>query len=74
MSRDNPPFCDDCLVLLTVRHIVVECPTFLDEREKYFSDTKDSDGNYSLARILGCNCNVHNLFSFIRDIGILSKI
>ena len=73
MSRDNPPFCDDCLVQLTVRHIMVECPSFLDERKKYFSHAKESD-EYSLSKILGCVSNVNNLFNFIKDIGILDKI
>ena len=27
MSRDPPPFCEDCLVPLTVRHLLVECPS-----------------------------------------------
>ena len=74
MSRDSQPFCEDCLVQLTVRHILVECPSLLEEREKHFSDAKDTDGSFSLAKILGCSFNVNNLFSFIRDIGVLDKI
>ena len=74
MSGEHQPFCGDCLVPLTVRHLMVECPSFLDEREKYFSNDIGSDGNYSLAKILGCNFRESDLFKFLADIGILEKI
>ena len=63
---------DDCLVPLT-RHIMIECPSYIDEREKYFLNCKDVEGNYSLSKSLGSHFNV-NLFSYIEEIGILNKI
>lgn len=32
MSREPQPFCDDCLVPLTVRHFLVECPSLVELR------------------------------------------
>ncbi|MPC70995.1 hypothetical protein E2C01_065262 [Portunus trituberculatus] len=29
------PYCDDCLVPLTVRHLLVECPSLTDFRHRY---------------------------------------
>ena len=74
MNRSPQPFCDDCLVPLTVRHIIIECPSYIHERGKYFSNCKDGEGNYSLSKILGFNFKVNNLFRYIEEIGILSKI
>ena len=74
MEKGPQPFCNDCLVPLTVRHLIVECPSFIDERIQYFSNCKDIQGNYSLSKILGCHFNANNLFKYIKDIGILNKI
>ena len=74
MNGDPQPFCDDCLVPLTVRHIMIECPSYIDKRDKYFLNCKDVEGNYSLSKILGSHFNVNNLFSYIEEIGILNKI
>ncbi|MPC64829.1 hypothetical protein E2C01_058950 [Portunus trituberculatus] len=35
LTRDPQPYCDDCLVPLTVRHLVVECPSLTDLRHRY---------------------------------------
>ena len=32
MERSAPPFCEDCIVPLIVKHVIAECPTFLDIR------------------------------------------
>ena len=32
MNGDPQPFCDDCLAPLTVRHIMIECPSYIDEK------------------------------------------
>ena len=74
MSGEHQPFCEDCLVPLTVRHLMVECPSFLEERRKYFLNDKACNGSYSLAKILGCNFRESDLFKFLADIGVLEKI
>ncbi|MPC88050.1 hypothetical protein E2C01_082940 [Portunus trituberculatus] len=35
LTRDPQPFCDDYLVPLTVRHLVVGCPSLTDFRHRY---------------------------------------
>ena len=73
MCRGPQPFCEDCIVPLTVRHLIIECPSLEDEREKYFSSFRNSDGSYPLGEILGSDFNEQKLFNFIKDIGIFKK-
>ncbi|MPC62219.1 hypothetical protein E2C01_056302 [Portunus trituberculatus] len=35
LPRDLQPYCDDCLVPLTVRDLLVECPSLTDLRHRY---------------------------------------
>ncbi|MPC66249.1 hypothetical protein E2C01_060397 [Portunus trituberculatus] len=35
LTGDPQPHCDDCLVPLTVRHLLVECPSLMDLRHRY---------------------------------------
>ena len=74
MSQDPPPFCEDCLVPLTVRHLLVECPSLGETRFRFFSDCRDRQGNYLLREILGESFNEMNLFGFIEEVGFLAKI
>ena len=74
MCGEPQPFCEDCLVPLTVRHLMIECPSLIDERERHFSSLRSSDGSYTLERILGSGFIESNLFNFITDIGIFQKI
>ena len=74
MCRGPQPFCEDCIVPLTVRHLIIECPSLEDEREKYFSSFRNNDGSYSLGKILGSNFREQKLFNFIKDIGIFKKL
>ena len=74
MNGNPQPFCDDCLVPLTVKHLMVECPSFNDERKEYLINCKTADGNYSIEKILGYHFNADNLFRYIEKIGILKKI
>ena len=43
-------------------------------KEKYFSSFRNSDGSYSLGKILGSDFNKQKLFNFIKDIGIFKKL
>ena len=36
MDRSNLSYCDDCLVPVTVMHIVLECPCFQEQRVEHF--------------------------------------
>ena len=72
MSGDYQPFCDDCLVPLTVRHVLIECPSLMEMREHHLG--KDSNGNFSLDFILGKEADEDGLFNFIEEAGFFNKI
>ena len=36
LKGEPRPYCEDCLVPLTVSHLLVECPEYLDERRPHF--------------------------------------
>ncbi len=44
MFRKTQSYCDDCLVLLKVRHFVMECPVLVDMRERYLFRCHGEDG------------------------------
>ena len=35
MENSHPPYCPDCLVPLTIKHILVECPSHIDVRQQF---------------------------------------
>ncbi|MPC43272.1 hypothetical protein E2C01_036915 [Portunus trituberculatus] len=35
LTRDPQPYCDDCLVSLTIQHLLVECPSLIDLWHRY---------------------------------------
>ena len=74
MCGDLQPHCEDCIVPLTVRHFLIECPSLVALRRRYFSHCLDSEGGYSLAKVLGEGCNILALFNFLQDAGILKSI
>ena len=49
MSRGVEPYCDDCLVPLTVQHLLVECPSLRELREQYLAQCRGRDGSFSLS-------------------------
>ena len=76
MSRDNPPYCDDCIVPLTVEHILCECPSFLDERRQFLNYGRDERGVFSLKSVL-CedgDFTICGLFGFLTQSGLLNKL
>ncbi|KAK4328568.1 hypothetical protein Pmani_001044 [Petrolisthes manimaculis] len=76
MDRIHPPYCDDCLIPLTVRYIIVECPSFEDLRRRHLSEYRVGDGSYSLSRVLGEEaCSVGgNTLSYVEEAGLLHKL
>ena len=74
MNKEPQPFCEDCLVPLTVRHFLAECPSLLDARNKYLSGCKANDGSFMLSKILGSDFKEDSLFNFIKEIGFLENI
>ena len=73
MEKGPQPYCEDCLVPLTVRHLLVECPSCGDERSEFLGDCRDRDGSFSLSKILGASfCT--NVFKFLKALGIFNEI
>ena len=61
------PLCDSCHMDLTVRHVLIECPTFSRQRRINFVYGK------SLSELLGDDCNVDYLMSFLKSINFYLK-
>ena len=36
MDRSNLSYCDDCLIPVTVKHVILECPSFQEQRVEHF--------------------------------------
>ena len=70
MTNNVPPYCEDCLVVLTVKHILIECPSYSDDRERYLGT------NTSLKDVLVGPLCAHGgpLYQFLRAINILYDI
>ena len=39
LDGDPPPYCEECLVPLTIEHIITECPNYADERRTHLGAT-----------------------------------
>lgn len=76
MSREAQPYCDDCLVPLTVRHLLVECPSLGDLRVRYLSQCQGEDGVFRLSLILGERClsSGHEVLVFMEKAGLLHRL
>ena len=68
MDRSPLPYCQDCLVPLTVNHLLVECPTHLEARRAF-------GPNPTLKSILTTHANSNGpLFKFLTLINVLHKL
>ena len=76
MSGDPQPDCEDCLVPLTVRHLLVECPSLGDLRCRFLYRCRGSDGAFQLSSILGPSClnPGFDVLRFIEEAGFLSSL
>lgn len=67
-----PTYCQGCLVPITVKHILEECPEYADQRQRNFGR------NANLKSILGepdgGHFNLGRLIQFLNDLQILDKI
>ena len=74
MSGDPQPYCEGCIVPLTIKHILLECPDFLEIRLRYLSHGKDGNGNFNLVKLIGEECNIEKIFKFLDEAGFYSLI
>ncbi|MPC51921.1 hypothetical protein E2C01_045778 [Portunus trituberculatus] len=74
LTRDHQSYCDDCLVPLTVRHLLVEYPSLIDLRHRYLYRCRSRDsGVYYLSEVLGpaCLSPGHDVFKYLDEAGLL---
>ncbi|XP_018007020.1 uncharacterized protein LOC108664837 [Hyalella azteca] len=50
IERRPMPYCNDCLVPLTVWHIMAECPSHRDKRQNYYPNSTALSSNEMLSR------------------------
>ncbi|MPC83363.1 hypothetical protein E2C01_078072 [Portunus trituberculatus] len=77
LPRDPQPYCDECLVPLTMRHMLVECPSLMDLRHRYFyRDSGRDSGVYYLSEILrpACLDPSHDVFRYLGEAGLLPNL
>ncbi len=65
MSLETQPFCDDCLVPLTVRHFLVQCLSVVEMRERYLFRCRDEDGTFQMSLILKKGLSSRDMGSLI---------
>ncbi len=70
------PHCEDCIVPLTVRHLLIECPSLGGLRRIHFPEHRRADGSYSLSSLLGESaCSPEGgIFKFLSSLDILTKL
>ena len=71
MDRSNLSYCEDCLVPVTLKHIIFECPNFQEERIEHFGSNA-----IDMCDIL-CDGNVGyggDLYKYLHSINFLSKV
>ena len=74
MCREPPTYCENCIVPLTIYHILTECPEYVEERRTHFASGRVGVG-VSLSCILGdAEAAVTALFGFLRGTGLLAQI
>ena len=66
LRKEEAPVCVACDVVLTVKHIFIECTDLLEIRKKYFEEKS----LYSLFR----NVIPEVIFDFLREIDVFYKI
>ncbi|MPC31577.1 hypothetical protein E2C01_024872 [Portunus trituberculatus] len=77
LTRDPQPYCDDCLVPLTVRHLLVECPSLTDLRHRYLYRCRGKDsGVYYISKVLRPECLAqgHDVFRYLGEAGLLPNL
>lgn len=66
MEGGHLPYCEDCIVPLTVKHILIQCPTFNNESSIFYN-------NINLEEILTKRENINKLYNFLNAINLLGK-
>lgn len=79
MERRHPPYCEDCLVPITVKHVLAECPSNTILRLRWFPNTNnimdiDEIMQIMLGETQNGPFNIAPLVSYLRDINMYTLI
>ena len=68
LRRLDPPHCTNCNAVLSIRHVLLDCPGYDHLRQRYNIPN-------DMASVLGDNSAVlHRVFMYMRETGIMSSI
>ena len=64
------------MVPLTVRHVLVECPSLVDLRDRFLYRCRDADGVFHLTRVLGPKCLSpgYQVLHFLEEASFLRRL
>ena len=70
------PYCEDCIVPLTVQHLLAECPNYMELRNQYLGEHRGEHGNYDLSSILGEGAGLMGggTHRFCEEAGLLGRL
>jgi predicted glycosyltransferase len=76
MNQEPPPYCEDCIVPLTVLHIIAESPSLADARRRACSGTLPNEPEERMKKILadGDNFDVVRVLAFLNEVGLSDRI
>lgn len=74
MEGNPPPYCQDCIVPLTVKHIIAECPSFSEARRRACSGRLFADPVACMKHMLADDASIELLMRFISEIDYSDKL
>ncbi|XP_042146903.1 uncharacterized protein LOC121836162, partial [Ixodes scapularis] len=76
LSGEDAPVCEYCNITLGVSHILIECHTYDQYRQKHFSQLYREHVPLHLALLLGDEPLISHdcLFKFLTDIGLIHRL
>lgn len=77
MENRPQPYCEDCIVPLTVIHALAECPSYLEERTRLFPQTRGKTPQDALSIMISeyNNApNINKLIEYLRTTNIFNEI
>ena len=72
------PYCEDCIVPLSVQHVLAECPSLEEERRRFFPNTHDLSVEERMSFILAepgsGTFDINKLVLFLQSCNVIQKI
>lgn len=72
------PYCDDCLVPLTIKHILAECPSYIEIRRRLFPNSRNQDVETIYKNMISepndSSFNARAVIQYLQDCDILREI